>query len=135
MKLIEWKDNYSVNIKLIDEQHKKLIEIINLLYNSMKQGEANRALGEILNDLISYATAHFSTEEKLLDDFDYPEVEFHKEEHQNFIQKITDFKEAFDSGKMGISVDLLEFLKSWLSKHIIKSDKKFGPYLNAKGIT
>ncbi len=101
----------------------------------MREGKGNQALGGILNDLISYATIHFSTEEKLMDDFNYPDFEFHVEEHKNFTQKITDFKEAFDLGKIGISVDVLDFLKDWLSKHILKSDKKFGPFLNDKGIT
>ena len=135
MDLIKWKDKYLVNVKVLDEQHKRLVEIINLLYTSMRVGKGNQALGGILNDLISYATNHFSTEEKLLDDFNYPDFEIHKEEHLNFIQKITDFKEAFDLGKAGLSVDVLEFLRNWLSKHIVKSDKKFGPYLNDKGIT
>ncbi len=135
MNLIEWSDKYLVNIKMLDEQHQKLVEIINLLYSSMREGKGNFALGGILNDLISYSSNHFSTEEKLLDDFNYPEFEFHKEEHRYFIQKITDFKEAFDIGKQGLSVEVLDFLKSWLSKHIVKSDKKFAPYLHEKGIT
>ena len=135
MKLIEWKDKYLVNIDVLDEQHKKLVEIINFLYISMHDGEGHVTLGEILTDLVSYATNHFSTEEKLLDDFSYPEAGIHKEQHRNFIQKITDFKEAFDLGKVGITIDVFNFLKQWLTRHIAKSDKKFGPYLNEKGVT
>lgn len=134
MKLIEWKDKYKIDIKILDEQHQQLIEIINSLYSSVNEGKGSLALGGILNDLISYATNHFITEEKLLDDFNYPGFEFHKEEHRYFIQKVTDFKEAFDVGKQGLSVEVLNFLKEWLSSHIVKSDKKFAPFLHEKGI-
>ena len=66
MPLFVWEDKYKVGVKEFDEQHKKLIELINKLYDAMKQGHGKDVLKSIVNDLFEYTKYHFETEEKIL---------------------------------------------------------------------
>lgn len=134
MALIEWNDTFSVNLDEIDKQHQKLIRMINDLNDAMKRGQGKESLTVIINDLFVYAGSHFATEEKYFDKYAYPETRRHKAEHSDFVTKVTDFKKGFDSGQVALSIEVMTFLKDWLKAHILGSDKKYGPYLNAKGL-
>jgi hemerythrin len=94
--LIMWTDSFSVKVTEIDTQHKKLIELINKLYDAMKVGKSKDVMGEILNNLISYTATHFKTEEKYFDLYSYPEKEIHKAGHKQFVETVTKFKTEFD---------------------------------------
>lgn len=134
MAFIKWDDSLSVNVKEIDEQHKKLVDLINKLTDAMSAGKAKQILGNILNELASYTVIHFKTEEKYFDKFKYPFTISHKKEHNDFIKKINDFKRDFESGKALLSVEIMKFLKDWLIKHIKGSDKKYSEFFNKHGL-
>jgi hemerythrin len=134
MALIEWNDQLSVKIGEIDNQHKRLIEMINELHAAMKEGKAREALGAILNGLMEYAATHFSTEEKYFDQFNYINSGSHKREHQGFTNKVQEFKAGFDKGKMMLSMEVMDFLKDWLVKHIQKIDMAYAPLFHEKGL-
>ena len=84
--------------------------------------------------LISYTATHFKTEEKYFDQFGYPETDSHKKEHAAFVKKVTDFKDGFEKGKLGLSVEILNFLSDWLKNHIKKTDMKYSQFFNEKGL-
>ncbi len=134
MPLIRWNEEFSVNIMEIDKQHQKLIEMINNLHDAMKQGKAKDILGKILDEMVGYAGTHFKTEEKYFDQFKYPETEEHKKEHINFVKEVTEFKKKFEAGQQTLSIQVMNFLSNWLKKHIKDVDKRYGPFLNSKGI-
>ncbi len=134
MSLLKWKNEYSIGVQEIDNQHMKLIELINKLFDAMKQGQANAVIGQILNELSTYASTHFKTEEKYFELFDYMESEKHKEIHQIFVMKITKFKNDFDAGKIALSVSIFNFLKDWLNDHILGEDMKYTECFNKNGL-
>ena len=134
MALIEWTDSLSVNVAEIDRQHKKLIAMINDLNDAMRQGQGKDVAGKIINGLISYTETHFSTEEKYFDRFGYPEADGHKKEHAAFVQKVSEFNNGFEKGKLGLSIELMRFLSDWIKNHIMIVDKKYGPFFNEKGL-
>jgi len=134
MGLIQWNSSLSIGINEIDEQHKKLIVMINQLQDAMRVGKGKEILGTTLNELVRYTVYHFSTEEKYFDRYDYPETATHIDEHAKFIREVSAFKKEFEEGRIGITIKLMNFLSDWLVNHIMGSDKKFGPYLNEKGI-
>ena len=129
MSKINWEDSFSVNNAEIDEQHKKLVSLINQLHEAMSQGKSRDSLSGIFNELVSYTKYHFKSEENYLLNNNYPEYTIHRHEHQKLTSQVLKFKQDFDSGKVAISIDLLNFLKDWLKKHILESDKKYVPYL------
>ena len=134
MSLITWDDKFSVDIGEVDQQHQRLVDIINELHDAMKAGQGKNVLGKILLELIQYTGSHFAAEEKYFIEFKYPDAEAHKKEHVYFVQKVLDFKEEFEQGRMTVSIELLYFLRDWLMKHIKVSDKKYAPLFQEKGL-
>jgi len=130
--LIDWEDKFSVNIPEIDSQHKKLLDIINTLYKAFKAGKAKKEVKKILNDLVGYTSYHFGTEERYFDQFNYPENDVHKEEHDKLTAQVLEFQKNIDSGKVTLSAEIMEFLKTWLEEHILHSDKKYSDFLYEK---
>lgn len=125
MELIKWNETYLTGIREIDNQHEGLVVIINELFNLMSQGKAKDSLIEIFDHLTEYTRLHFGVEETMLFKFAYPEFDNHKKDHETFIQKLEGFKKDFSSGKVTISLEVLNFLKDWLINHILKTDKKY----------
>ncbi|MCW5210725.1 hemerythrin family protein [Desulfobulbus sp. N3] len=134
MSLIKWNDSFSVNVVKIDQEHKKLFEIVNELTDAMKAGHGKDVLGNILDRLISYTASHFQLEENYFQQVKYPDAAAHKKEHVAFVQKVTDFKKEFDDGRATVSVNILQFLRKWLQTHIKGTDQKYSSFLNEKGI-
>lgn len=78
MALITWNENYSVKVKQFDDQHKKLIDMINELHDAMKVGKGKDVMEKILAGLIQYTVTHFANEERLMKQHNYPDYEQHK---------------------------------------------------------
>ncbi len=134
MAFINWSDAYSVQIEEIDNQHKKLIDLINELFDSMQKGQSNKVIGRILNDLINYTVFHFKNEEAYFDRFNYEETAEHKAKHKRLVDKVVKIKSDFESGKISVSTDLLKFLKRWLFEHILETDKKYVECFQLNGV-
>lgn len=132
MALIQWNDDFSVHVKEIDLQHMKLVNLINELHQAMKEAKGKDVVGKILTDLISYTKFHFTTEERLMKSSNYPDFQNHKLEHENLTQKVISFQEQFMDGKLSLPIEVIQFLKDWLLKHIMGSDKKYVPYMAEK---
>jgi len=135
MALINWNDNFSVKVKEIDRQHQNLIRMINDLDDAMRQAKGKDILKKILGEMVDYTASHFAAEEKYFARFGYPEAENHIKEHKVFIEKVASFQKKFETTRIGLTTDVINFLSDWLRKHIQGTDKKYGPFLNEKGIT
>ena len=134
MALITWSNMLSTGIGEQDNQHKKLIEMINQLNDAMQAGKGSEVLGKVLSELVNYTVFHFGYEEKLMAQHGYVDTPAHKGEHARFVQTVGDFKKKFDSGSAVISVEIMNFLRDWLTSHIMKTDKKLGQELSKKGV-
>ncbi len=133
MAFFSWSDNLSVGVKASDDDHKKLIDILNRLYDGMKSGQGKDVVGKVLDDLINYTKFHFAREEEFFAKTGYPAVE-HKEQHRLLVKQAEDLRSRFKGGENSISVETLDFLKDWLTLHIQGTDKKYTEHLNAAGI-
>ncbi|HWI14253.1 MAG TPA: bacteriohemerythrin [Burkholderiales bacterium] len=134
MSLIQWNATLCLDIAEIDRQHRMLVETINELDDAMRQGKGKDLLGKILNRLVGYAGTHFKTEERYFAQLGYPETEKHKTEHLAFVTKVTEFKQAFDAAKLGLSVPVMRFLSDWLQDHINGSDREYAPFFHQHGV-
>ncbi len=132
MAFINWNESYSVHIKQLDEQHKKLFQIVNALYDAMKNGKGNDVLAGVFDELINYTKLHFSTEENLLKIHNYPNLTAHKMEHERLVNQVLDLQKQFMDGGAALSIKVSNFLKEWLMNHIKKSDMAYSKYLKQK---
>lgn len=130
MAFYEWQDSFSVGSKAMDEQHKKMIGILNKLHDAMKEGKAAKEISLIVNEMADYTKFHFGSEEKLMSDSQYVGLASQKAEHIAFIKKSVEFQENITSGKLAISIDVLNFLKDWWTNHILITDMKYSGKLN-----
>jgi len=125
MELIKWSEKYSVNNFLLDSQHKKLIAIINELHTAMKVARGNEIMQTIFDELIWYTKEHFRTEEQIMQKFNYPAFKEHKAEHEELTEKVLKLQKNYKEGKSLITMETMNFLKSWLINHIEGTDKKY----------
>jgi len=135
MAIIEWSPVYSVKVEKFDDQHKKLVDLINQLHDAMKSGQGNSAIGTVLQSLVAYTVTHFADEAKLLQANGYPDLVKHLGEHDKFVKQVVEFQKKFQDGTAMLTMTVLSFLKEWLVTHIQVEDKKYGIFLNAKGIS
>ena len=132
--LFPWSDTYSVNIGVVDLQHKNLVNIVNELHRAMIAGKAKLELGKILSNLVKYTQVHFKTEENLMESHHYPDYANHKVQHEHLTKPVLEFQSKFQKNEVGLTLDVMEFLKDWLGKHILATDKKYTPFLNSQGV-
>ena len=131
---LTWKDEYSVGIEAMDNDHKKLLNLINQLQTSVHYYTGKEFEEKALEELVDYTKTHFKREEQLMEDNNYHALEAHKEEHKQFINTVNNLVEQYQTNSEVTIVDALSFLKSWLIKHINGTDKDYGKELNEKGI-
>jgi hemerythrin-like metal-binding protein len=131
--IVTWHNSYSVGIKLIDEQHMKLIELTNKLFNSCMSGheraKSNSVFLTVIHEVIDYVTYHFNTEQRVMERINYPEYQIHKQEHTTFAKKVLNKTEEFKLGKINTSLSFVYYLRDWVLHHIAVNDKRLGMYL------
>ena len=126
-----WTDKYSVGIQEVDDQHKRLVELVNDLYEAMTAGRGSEVLGTVFNTLLAYTRTHFAEEEKLMQQCGFPGFSEHKQLHERLTQQVIDLGEQFREGKSSLTVHVATFLKDWLVKHIQGTDRKYVPFLKS----
>ncbi len=136
--MFKWREDFSVNIKIIDDQHKELFRIGNALYDIVSIKDGIDRYDEILEALYSlrdYAIYHFDYEEQMMKKNDYPGYFEHKKQHDEFIRKVKSMdEESIDKDQIKASMDLIIFVANWIENHILKTDMEYKDYLNNKGI-
>ena len=136
MKEVQWTDNMSVGIELIDKQHQMLIQHLNNLIKSLEPNQGLTEVANTLSFLIDYTHFHFSEEEKHMAANKYHELEQHKMKHNEFKTTLANLEEEFkEDGATHVLADSINtLLVNWLIKHICNVDVEFGAFLKNNGI-
>jgi hemerythrin len=135
MPLMTWTDKLSVGVAALDDDHKKLVTMLNELYDAMQAGHGRDSLGRILDGLVQYTKMHFAREEKFFAQTGYLAAGPHKQEHEALTRQVLDVQKKYAAGAVTtLSLDVMHFLKNWLVNHIQGSDQKYRPHLNEHGI-
>jgi len=134
MALIQWNDTFSVGIVSIDQQHKQIVKMVNEFHEAICQNKSKEHMGKLLSGLVDYAASHFATEEKYFKEFGFIGRVAHEAEHRDLETKAVEMKKRFEKGQLLLTVEVANFLRDWLTNHIQGSDKKYGPFLSAKGV-
>ena len=135
MPIIEWSSKMSVDIPQFDNQHRRLLDMINDLHDAMKQRRGNEVVVQILDQLVEYTQQHFTAEERLFIKYGYPSTDTHSKEHNLFISKVASFQNDIKQGRVMLSLKVMDFLKDWLVNHIQSTDKKYSSFLLEKGVS
>ena len=129
--IIVWEDSWNVGITEIDDDHKKLVSLLQKLFGALIAAQGAEYVKTIFFELIDYTRYHFEREEEIYKKYNYQELEHHKQLHQDLIQQVLDIsKELLSEGETEkVSDDFFEFLKHWLVDHILEEDLKFKDFL------
>lgn len=134
MEKIDWNPSFSVGVELLDEQHKRIIGMINRLISDREATVRSETISELLDGLTKYATDHFRTEEQLLEEYAYPDLTRQKREHKAYRIKIVAFHQATTSHEDSVPGEFLKFMRDWLVNHILKTDMKYRSFLTERGV-
>jgi len=131
MPRIEWDDSFSINMPEIDGQHKKLLDIINELHDSLLTNgnrESSSVTKNALQSLKDYAWNHFRFEEEYMRKIKYPDLENHAELHLNFYMQILEYIKEEKKGKPALTSEIMQSAMSWLRTHLLSEDQKFAGF-------
>ncbi|NER08553.1 MAG: hemerythrin family protein [Okeania sp. SIO3C4] len=134
MAFIRWDSSLSVGVDKIDEQHQHLVLMANGLHDAMRQGNGKEHMAKLLMDLKTYTQEHFSTEEMLMKEHGYPGMLPHVQEHKKLVNQVLELEESLKTGQAVITIEVMQFLRDWLTAHIQHSDKRCGEFLAQKGV-
>ncbi len=129
MAFLDWSDSLSVHYRLIDTDHKKLIDLINSLHDLGEAGAAHSSIESTVKQLTDFLKTHFMHEETLMRKTAYPQIIPHKIEHDRLMKQLEDFGTRFSSEQVGLSQDTVMFLRTWLCDHILEVDMPLGQWL------
>jgi hemerythrin-like metal-binding protein len=129
VKDIVWGKILSIGVEEIDEDHRKLIHIFNILNHAVAEKESKEYLAATLEELINCTVWHFSHEERLMLKHRYPEAEAHRKEHRDLIISAKDLQQEILQADMPVADEHIQFLERWLTEHILTADGRLGGYL------
>jgi hemerythrin-like metal-binding protein len=128
--LVQWTESMSVGILHIDEQHQILIDTINQLASAESQND-RPVIAMIIDELVSYAAFHFQFEERLMETGGYPYLEEHRRVHQGFVNWVAEIREEFIYHRRPqFGARILDYLRHWLSDHIMIEDQRYCPFIS-----
>lgn len=133
-RFVSWNDGLSVGIAVIDEDHKKLLSLVNNLQTAVYYPTGDAFERQTLKELVDYTKYHFEREEELLRSNGYPDFDAHKRQHEEMIARVEGFLNAYEKDREGTVEEMVGFLKSWLVDHIAGTDQKYSAYLHDKGV-
>jgi len=135
---LEWKEEYSLGIETIDNQHKKLLGMINALSDLRVTDDLREVSMKVINDMKEYTIYHFKTEEEYFEKFNYEDKDAHKKIHDAFVAKIGDFADELsktpDEDIIQFTYKLLDYLQDWLIDHIMGTDRKYAELFKENGV-
>jgi hemerythrin len=134
MAFLNWDQSLSVKIDSIDDQHKKLIELISDFYKQVNSSSNDKIISQLIKGMKDYTILHFQTEEKYMEMLHYPDYYHHKKEHDAFVSKVLDLEERFNAGHVILSFEITDFLKKWIQNHIKGMDMLYSDFLIRNGI-
>ena len=129
MKKITWDNSYSVGVRMLDDQHREIIDVVNLLIMDPYKNVNSDTVQEALMRLKKFALEHFETEEMLLELHGYPDYAAHKQEHNDFTEALGGFCMDTLKERPEVPKKLMLFVRDWWDDHILVEDMKFSTFL------
>jgi len=131
---VSWKDEYSVGVQVLDDDHKRLLYLINSFHTAAHYRIDMAFERQALNEVVDYTKTHFAREEELMQTHQYPDFAVHKRQHEAMISKVNELVQRYEQDRDGTIDELLKYLSTWLIQHILGTDQKYSPHLASHGV-
>jgi len=123
-------ESYSVGAEQFDNEHRKLVELINRMFVIVRNNDDIMAISDAVTRLIDYTEFHFTSEEEAMKEIGFPDLAAHKQQHAEPVREVTTFQQRLLTDDGAIAPELYSFLRDWLLTHIMNEDKKYARYIN-----
>lgn len=133
-RFVEWSREFATNVELFDAHHRRLFGLVDRLAQAMTAGEGSARLAEVFDELLAYTDYHFNAEEAAFERFDYPGCETQKTQHRELVTAATKLRQDMESGKAMVTVEVMEFLRDWLTRHIKGCDRLYAEFFADKDL-
>jgi hemerythrin len=134
MEKINWSPEYSVGVKRIDEQHKRVVLMLNRLIGAKDTTTKSEVISDLITQMTTYAQEHFKFEEDLLAEIGFPLLDQHKQSHIKYRKKVVDLCKAVSLNVPDVPQVMLNFLAKWWRNHILEEDMGYKSFFNEKGM-
>jgi hemerythrin-like metal-binding protein len=134
MALAGWRKKYSVGVKVLDDQHRTILRILNELHAAAIKGKIGEVAGPLLSQALCASREHFSTEEELMELTAYPGLAEHRCRHAELTARVAEFLSCPSEPNLKSYVELLHFVRDWFRGHILGSDQKYTLWMNQHGV-
>jgi hemerythrin len=129
-----WTDEMSVSVKEIDDQHRHLVQMVNSLYRALVESGGRQQQAVAIQGMVQYAATHFKLEEDYMRKFRYEKAAAHIREHEVFRAKARDLSERSKASGFILTLEVLDFLKTWLNRHILGVDRQYMDCFSKNGL-
>ncbi|HUJ27630.1 MAG TPA: bacteriohemerythrin [Myxococcales bacterium] len=133
MAFVQWSPEYAVGVEEFDRQHQAWVALINRMHEAMRRGEGRKLVGSVLAEVVQYTRTHFLDEERAMEAARYPGLSEHRAAHAAFIRNVHQLQKAYESGDLGVSIDVADQLSGWFFRHIREMDQAYAPHLRKPG--
>jgi hemerythrin len=131
--IFEWREEYRTNIQSLDDDHRKLFECADAFYRKLSLKE-DVDIDGLFSFLAGYAERHFNDEELLMRQYSFPGLERHQFEHRQFFRDIAGIRNQFQASTAHSGMECIKFLRDWVIRHILTTDRQYGTFLNERGV-
>jgi hemerythrin len=130
-RFIEWDDRYMTGIQLFDDQHRELITLTEELFISCQAGDdqAKGTFKKTAHSAVEYVKRHFTAEEKMFENINYPLAAEHKKQHEAFVKRLLEDVRKFEEGKEFVPLAFARFLREWILTHIAVHDRQYADFI------
>ncbi len=136
--LIKWTEDFLCGVEIIDQQHREFVDLVNQYNHQLRTGLGRQNITGLFVSLAEYSSLHFDTEEELMDKYNYPDKEAHKEKHLNFKRTIAEHILNMRTGKIPMPAEIFRFMIDWADEHLPhkpdNEDARFGKFLREAGV-
>jgi len=133
MASVQWSDALSVNIPEIDLQHRQMIALVAELEKALEDGADKEIMGRVIRELNTYVREHFTEEERWMARYEFPGLKGHAAQHEKFVETLLHFELDYLADRKELSTELLAFLMSWFTEHILGFDQQYAHFFQEKG--
>jgi two-component system cell cycle response regulator len=131
----QWDEGMSVGVESIDQDHRRIIDIINQLSEAFEKGSGREVVAGLFDRLEEYASTHFAREERLMEEAGFPGLQEHAAQHKSFAGKIPELRDMLlEAAFPSVALETNLFLYRWLVGHILSDDMAYTQLLYEEGL-
>ncbi|MEO5365400.1 MAG: bacteriohemerythrin [Magnetococcus sp. WYHC-3] len=133
LSMFRLREGLTIHVNAMDNQHKHLLDLGSRVLEALEQHWNRESITDAVDSLIAYTQFHYQEEENLLRLYQYPDLDAHRARHRRLLEQVRDLSDAMKR-RVITSSQFGDFFRNWMVDHILGEDRKYGSFLNDRGV-